>query len=290
MRNNYRIYDGTGGGAEEDIFAASLEEAITKGREWIEAGDWERDEYETPLDCCVREIVYAELGEDDLYHRATRRDDSVYHLDEDGDLVDEDGNLLGIDVGAIDDDATVDEYDHDCSGFRPAADAPDCDDDQEHDWQSPYEVVGGCKENPGVLGSDHGKVKITEVCANCGLYRTTDYGATNSSNGTCVTRISYRDADEKSLAWVAENKPSHEDESGEYFVYNYQSGVQSNGWNGPYKTLPESISHALGGSEQPVNMDDWSEDLEKRFGDAAEIVGFYGLAESEDYSVIAKII
>lgn len=39
-KDNYRIYDGTGGGATEDIHAVDLDDAIEQGREWIENGDW----------------------------------------------------------------------------------------------------------------------------------------------------------------------------------------------------------------------------------------------------------
>lgn len=57
---NYRIYDRTGGGGTEDIYAETLEDAIEAGREWIEAGDWSSEDgtYRTiTLQCCVREIV-----------------------------------------------------------------------------------------------------------------------------------------------------------------------------------------------------------------------------------------
>lgn len=72
---NYRIYDRTGGGVTEDVYAASLEDAIEQGREWIEDGDWsgcgdnDEDGGKTcrtfRLDCVVREIVrYPESDED----------------------------------------------------------------------------------------------------------------------------------------------------------------------------------------------------------------------------------
>lgn len=41
---NYRIYDRTGGGATQDIYAPSLDDAIQQGREWIEAGDWSSED------------------------------------------------------------------------------------------------------------------------------------------------------------------------------------------------------------------------------------------------------
>jgi hypothetical protein len=62
------------------------------------------------------------------------------------------------------------------------AEEPDCDDDQEHDWQSPIALVGGCKENPGVHGHGGG-VLITEVCRHCGCKRVTDTWAQNPTTG-----------------------------------------------------------------------------------------------------------
>lgn len=162
---NYRIYDCTGGGVTHDIYAETLAAAIEAGREWIEDGDWECNTHATELSCEVGPII---------------RD------------VD----------GSIDDDATDVANREDCSGVCPVVDAPDCADGQEHDWQSPYSVVGGCKENPGVWGSGHGGVRIEEVCRHCGLYRIVDTGATDSSNGTRCESTEYREADEASLDYV----------------------------------------------------------------------------------------
>lgn len=49
---------------------------------------------------------------------------------------------------------------------------PPCAPGQEHDWRAPVSVVGGSKENAGVFA---GTVHPTthEVCACCGIYRTT---------------------------------------------------------------------------------------------------------------------
>jgi hypothetical protein len=201
---NYRIYDRTGSGVTEDIIAENLEDAIQQGRDWIEAGDWEQGFDEEVLDCCVREIV--RYPEPDENGKATGRDGEDLHLDEDGDLVDEEGYLYcaPADFGQIDEDATWAANSHDCSGTLAAKDAPECVDGDcdGHDWKSPYSLLGGCKENPGVWGSGHGQVKSKSVCACCGLYRTTDYGSTNSSDGTQTTRTTYEDADEASIAWV----------------------------------------------------------------------------------------
>ena len=59
---------------------------------------------------------------------------------------------------------------------------PDCEDGREHDWQSPVELVGGIKENPGVWGHGGGVV-IHEVCMHCGTERVTDTWAQDPDTG-----------------------------------------------------------------------------------------------------------
>lgn len=67
---------------------------------------------------------------------------------------------------------------------------PECD-ESEHDWQSPEQIVGGCKENPGVHGHGGGVI-ITEVCMNCGCERCTDTWAQNPANGVQgLRKVSY---------------------------------------------------------------------------------------------------
>ena len=102
----HRIYDLTGGGVTEDIIADSLEDAMEQGREWIEAGDWNKTSYEQTLRCAVAEIVRDEDEE-------------------------------------IDDQATWENERHDCSGTLAAEDGPECldGDTESHDWKSPYSVL-----------------------------------------------------------------------------------------------------------------------------------------------------
>lgn len=59
---------------------------------------------------------------------------------------------------------------------------PDCTDDEDHDWQSPVDIVGGCEENPGVFGSGGG-VHIHEVCLHCGCERIIDTWAQRRDTG-----------------------------------------------------------------------------------------------------------
>ncbi|ADC73211.1 hypothetical protein TK90_2725 (plasmid) [Thioalkalivibrio sp. K90mix] len=80
-------------------------------------------------------------------------------------------------------------------------DEPDCR-EGEHDWCSPYELLGGLKENPGVQGHGGGIIS-TEVCAHCGMYRVTNTWD-QSQGPEPVDTVEYRDADDASLEWAAE--------------------------------------------------------------------------------------
>lgn len=78
---------------------------------------------------------------------------------------------------------------------------PDCT-EAEHAWQSPYEVLGGLEDNPGVWGHGGGVI-MRECCSHCGAYRITDTWATNPSTGEeGLDSISYEAPDEASLTWA----------------------------------------------------------------------------------------
>ena len=201
-KDNYRVYDRTGGGVVQDFFASSDEEAVEYGRAWIEGNDWEPGEIAQPLDaevCPLREIILDEQG------GYTALDGTRYTPDDDDDLVDAEGYVLTGDRGQylqVGDDEEGERMD--CSGVTPFIKPEDCVADQ-HDWQSPFEVVGGCEKNPGVWGSEHGGLLIRMVCSHCGIYREKDTGATNNC-GKRATSISYESADEKSRQWIGENE------------------------------------------------------------------------------------
>lgn len=68
------------------------------------------------------------------------------------------------------------------------AEEPDCTAD-EHDWQSPREIVGGIEENPGVMG--HGAGVVTaECCMHCGCGKRTNTAATDHT-GQRFIEVSY---------------------------------------------------------------------------------------------------
>jgi hypothetical protein len=72
-------------------------------------------------------------------------------------------------------------------------DEPSCAKGYEHDWRSPIELVGGCKENPGVHGHGGGVI-ITEVCCICSCKRVTDTWAQNPDTGEQGLRsVSYEE-------------------------------------------------------------------------------------------------
>lgn len=210
---NYRIYDRTGGGVTEDIYATSLEDAIEQGQEWIENGEWSDSDngiYRTiTLECCVREIV--------RYPSAPAEGQTI---DEDGDLLDSEGYVIctAADMGEINEDATNDGDEHDCSGTY-SDELPECEayqaakdggvdvsdtDDQGHLWASPYSIVGGIKENPGYWSCGGTTTAIKCVCKLCGCTKTTtDKGSQcHESEAQIVIEIEARD--ETAETWLCE--------------------------------------------------------------------------------------
>ncbi len=59
---------------------------------------------------------------------------------------------------------------------------PECNCEDGHDWQTPYSILGGMKENPGVWGPGGGVV-YNEVCMHCGCQKQTDTWAQRPDTG-----------------------------------------------------------------------------------------------------------
>ena len=244
-RPNYRIYDRTGGGVTEDIYAENLDAAIEAGRDWIEQGSWDGEAgvYRTiTLECEVREIVYvpdissieralteyaAAVQAGRIVTTVTPADVAagdvakiqaelsglasvvVSGLDEDGDTVLEivpSSPLPEI----IDEEVTTGGNAYDCSGEH-SDELPECEaaEDGEHDWRSPHSLVGGLRENPGVWSGGGTIMQNKSVCRCCGCYKTeTDKGSQcHESEAKVVIEIEPRD--EASESWL---KETHEDE------------------------------------------------------------------------------
>jgi hypothetical protein len=99
----------------------------------------------------------------------------------------------------VDGESVVLTIDHDSHRVVREADEPECD-GLEHDWRSPYSLLGGIRENPGCWGHGGGVV-IREVCRHCGMYRETDTWAQDEC-GQPYRKVSYEPADDDSLEWV----------------------------------------------------------------------------------------
>jgi hypothetical protein len=83
---------------------------------------------------------------------------------------------------------------------------PECEENCSHDWKSPYSVLGGLKENPGVWGNGGGVI-IKEVCCYCGKYKITNTWAQNPENGEQgLTSIEYDLPDDGTMEYVDEMK------------------------------------------------------------------------------------
>lgn len=79
---------------------------------------------------------------------------------------------------------------------------PDCADGADHDWQSPYEIVGGLRENPGVWSVGGTQVASKEVCSCCGAIRNTTSESTPGQYPRVPEQVEYEEATEETLAWV----------------------------------------------------------------------------------------
>ncbi len=85
-----------------------------------------------------------------------------------------------IDLGAVPEGE--DEWDYrETLDLSIEPDEPKCT-ETEHYWQSPIEMVGGTKENPGVWGHGGGVV-IHEVCLHCGCERLKNTWAQDRETG-----------------------------------------------------------------------------------------------------------
>jgi hypothetical protein len=96
----------------------------------------------------------------------------------------------------------IDE-ERECFTVEIKPEEPECTEGNEHEWCSPFDVLGGIKENPGVWGNAGGVI-IHEVCRHCGCLKTTDTWAQRSDTGEQgLTSVEYDDGDHRyTEAWV----------------------------------------------------------------------------------------
>ena len=95
------------------------------------------------------------------------------------------------------------------AGPEPKPEPSECGaDDDDHDWQSPIELVGGCRENPGVFSTGT-RFDFYAVCARCGMRKHSWDQGSQRNPGDLSEGVEYEPADEASLAYAA----AHEDEA-----------------------------------------------------------------------------
>lgn len=83
---------------------------------------------------------------------------------------------------------------------------PSCVEDNEHNWDNSYDVVGGVKENPGCW-SDGGMAITTKYCCSfCGIYKISKYKGIDNNPHRPEVSVSYESSDDISERWV--NEPS----------------------------------------------------------------------------------
>jgi hypothetical protein len=155
--------------------------------------------YEIIEDSGASEIIEADSLEEALekaqewasegdYDERVMVDVWAHELDEDGERT---GEFLSGEVAA---------------GPEPKPEPTECgDDDEDHDWQSPVELVGGCKGNPGVFSTGT-RFDYHYVCGKCGTYKHSWDQGQQRNPGDLDEGVEYTAADERSLAWVAEQE------------------------------------------------------------------------------------
>lgn len=187
LRKQWRTYSSAWGVAWA-AYREPFETAVKTARAALAASDEPREYTIRWLDgSSVHETIVSTPSE--VEAEVTRRAES-------GDYGD-DGTVTYVDVAWSCIDGTDDQ-----TTITIDVPEPDCDNDNGHDWRSPYSVLGGLKENPGVWGNGGGTIS-KEVCAHCGAYRVTDTWAQRHDTGEQgLTEVTYPDADDESLAYV----------------------------------------------------------------------------------------
>jgi hypothetical protein len=165
VNKQYEIREDSG--ASEIIEAESIDAALTRAQEWVSEGSYDGR--------CIVTVYVTEIDPEtgDPYQ------DGYY-----GDGRHAMGEVM--------------------AGPEPQPDRTECgDEDGDHDWQSPHELVGGLAENPGVWSRGGTSMVYKYVCANCGMYKTVRDTGAQRNPGELEETITYREADEASTAWAA---------------------------------------------------------------------------------------
>jgi len=63
--------------------------------------------------------------------------------------------------------------------------------DDDHDWTSPFDIVGGCRDNPGVWSKGGTRMVFAYVCSRCGLRKTVDHAGEQRNPGELEETVEY---------------------------------------------------------------------------------------------------
>jgi len=139
---------------------------------------------------------------------------------------------------------------------------PECEDGEDHDWQSPQEIVNGIAENPGVWGKGGGVI-IHEVCLRCGCARITD---------TCAQRP---DTGEQGLTSVSYDREMYAEDVAEYMrcaVIDALANIADAKADGDGVRIsgyaPDSSDPEYGGNTEPGSA--WDTECDRLLDDVRE--------------------
>jgi hypothetical protein len=120
-------------------------------------------------------------GNAEIEIEADSAQDAAQEYVDEGDWGD-DAKTFWVDVWVtpLDDEGLAGE--RECITVTVKPDEPDCAHEAGHAWGQPYELLGGLRENPGVVGSGGG-VKGRDVCLLCGVARDWDNWAQRPDTG-----------------------------------------------------------------------------------------------------------
>jgi hypothetical protein len=147
---------------------------------------------------------------------------------------------------------------------------PECE-KTNHDWQSPYDLLGGLEENPGVWGKGGGVI-IREVCMHCGCERVTDTWAQNPETG------------EQGLKSVSYEPGKYTDEITKKRRVELLSEAAKKLSEAGYDTTEETDEHLIIAlpSNTPEEGDEAIEDLRNLLGDNY-LVNWTGNGNTDSY-------
>jgi hypothetical protein len=177
--NTYKSDDGN---AEIEILAETAQDAA---QEYVDGGSWGEGEETVWVTVYVQQVREAAKEDLTLIHIGDGDERRWAIMQGDTTLGDGDDTPEEIDwTLALQDAVPIEIGERERIKIALKPDEPSCIDSRgdDHDWQEPIELVGGCKENPGVFGHGGG-VTITTVCIYCGTERTEDTWAQDRTDG-----------------------------------------------------------------------------------------------------------